>query len=96
MKKAKRTNRKFRVFASFLLIALAAFLFVKMVQMHVQIDEQQGQLESIQQQIKTVGILNEDLSVKLENLETSDGQQQQLRDNGYVDKDDQVYIYATN
>jgi|GEM_PF-2897564 len=96
MKKVKRTNRKFRVFASFLIIALAAFLFVKMVQMHVQIDEQQGQLESIQQQIETVGILNEDLSVKLENLETPDGQQQQLRDNNFVDKDDQVYIYATN
>ena len=96
MQRAKRSGKKTRLLVSLLVIAVAAFLFVKMVQIHVQIDRQQVQLDSLRQQIEVVGIQNEDLTVKLDNLETPEGQTQQLRDNGYVASDDQVYIYASN
>ncbi len=96
MRKAKRTSKKMRLLLSLVLVAFAALLFVKMVQLYMQIDLQQGQLDSLKQQIEIVGIQNEDLGVQLENMQTPEGQTQQLRDNGYVGNDDQVYIYASN
>ncbi len=96
MKRTKRTGRKTRVLVSFIIVTLVAFFFVKMVQLQVQLDEKQGQLDSLFEQITMVQIQNEDLQAKNDSLETEEGQKQQLRENGYVADDDQVYIYAGN
>ena len=96
MKRTKRTGRKTRVLVSFIIVTLVAFFFVKMVQLQVQLDEKQGQLDSLFEQITMVQIQNEDLQAKNDSLETEEGQKQQLRENGYVADDEQVYIYAGN
>ena len=92
MNRVKRTRKKANPLIRVVVVAAVVFAFVKMVQLQVQINEKQEQLDGLQQEIAAAQIQNEDLVAKSENPDTPEGQKQHLRDNGYVEYDDQVYV----
>ncbi len=96
MKQAKRTKKKVHWLIPLVVVAVIAFVFVKMVQLQVQLDEKQGEFNALQDQIAVTKIQNEDLAAKNDSLDTDKGQKQQLYDYGYVNDNDQVYVYTNN
>lgn len=62
---AKKVNWALRI----LLVAVAAFLFLKLVQLHVQLEDKQQQLIDLNNSISHQTLINEDLSEQAENAE---------------------------
>ncbi len=62
---AKKANWAVRI----LLIAVAAFLFLKLVQVHVQLEDKQQQLIDLNNSINHQVLINEDLTEQTENAE---------------------------
>lgn len=62
---AKKANWALRI----LLVAVAAFLFLKLVQLHVQLEDKQQQLIDLNNSISHQTLINEDLTEQAENAE---------------------------
>lgn len=61
----KKTNWALRI----LLIAVAAFLFLKLVQVHIQLEEKQQQLTALYNSKNHQTLINEDLTEQAENAD---------------------------
>lgn len=92
MKAKKRTRRKANWLMRIMIVALAAFALLKLLQLQMQINEKQEQIEELQTAIDTARLYNEDLTEKNEHFEQY--LEQQLREDGYVYTNDQVYQFA--
>lgn len=65
----KRSNKKTNWALRILLVAVAAFLFLKLVQLHVQLEDKQQQLIDLNNSISHQTLINEDLTEQAENAE---------------------------
>lgn len=83
----KRTNWVLRL----LLVVGAAFLFLKAVQLHLQMDEKQQQIDALQNQIYTQQVMNEDLEEQKNKAQTGDYLSQKANDAGWVLPGQQIY-----
>lgn len=81
----KRTNWVLRL----VLVACAAFLFLKAVQLHLQMDEKQQQINTLQNNIYTQQVIKEDLEEQIANAE--DYLERHANENGLVLPGQQIY-----
>lgn len=85
----KRANKKTNWVLRILLIAVAAFLFLKLVQLHVQLEDKQQQLIELNNSINHQTLLNEDLAERAENAE--DILEREANDAGLYMPGQQIY-----
>lgn len=85
----KRANKKTNWVLRILLIAVAAFLFLKLVQLHVQLEDKQRQLIELNNSINHQTLLNEDLAERAENAE--DILEREANDAGLYMPGQQIY-----
>ncbi len=90
--KTEKKNRRANLLIKLIVVTFAAFALLKLMQLQMQIDEKQKQIDEIQTQIETARLYNEDLAEKNEHFEQY--LEQQLRKDGYVYANDQVYQFA--
>ena len=81
----KSTNWAIRI----VLVAVAAFLFLKLVQLHTQIGEKQKLIDSANAQNNTLMLLNEDYESQLKNPDAC--LEKEAYDAGYLYPHQQVY-----
>ena len=85
----KRSNQKTNWFLRILLIAVAAFLFLKLVQLHVQLEDKQQRLIELNNSINHQTLINEDLTEQAENAE--DILEREANDAGLYMPGQQIY-----
>ena len=66
---ARRKNQKRNWAVRLLLVAFTAFLFVKLVQLHVQMEDKQQQITDLNDSIYKQALINEDLSEQIANAD---------------------------
>ncbi len=74
------------------LVALAAFLFLKLVQLHVQIEEKQQQIDALGDSIVKQMLINEDLNGQIANAD--EYLERQANDAGLCLPGQQIYQNA--
>lgn len=82
---AKKANWAMRI----LLVAVAAFLFLKLVQLHVQLEDKQQQLIALNNSISHQTLINEDLTEQAENAD--DILEREANDSGLYLPGQQIY-----
>lgn len=85
----KRTGKRANWALRILLIAVAAFLFLKLVQVHVQMEDKQKQLIELTNSINHQTLINEDLAEQSENAE--DILEREANDAGLYMPGQQIY-----
>ncbi len=65
MRAGQKTKKKANWAVRIVLVAVAAFLFLKLVQLHVQLEEKQQQIDAMNESIKTQTLINEDLAEQI-------------------------------
>ena len=75
MSTKKRTKKKSNLAVRIVLVAVAAFLFFKLVQLHSQIEEKQQLIDNMNSNIVKQQLINEDLSEQIENADAYLGRQ---------------------
>lgn len=85
----KRSNQKANWLMRILLVAIAAFLFLKLVQLHVQLEEKQQQLIELNNSISHQTLINEDLAEQAENAD--DILEREANDAGLYMPGQQIY-----
>lgn len=88
----KRTNKKANWALRILLVAVAAFLFLKLVQLHVQMEGKQNQLIELNNSIQRETLIIEDLAEQKENAEAI--QERKANDTGLYQPGQQIYQEA--
>lgn len=66
---ARRTTQKRNWAFRLLLVAVSAFLFIKLVQLHVQMEDKQQQISNLNDSIYKQALINEDLSEQIANAD---------------------------
>ena len=66
---ARRKNQKRNWAVRLLLVAFTAFLFVKLVQLHVQMEDKQQQITDLNDSIYKQALINEDLGEQIANAD---------------------------
>lgn len=69
MKTAHRAKKKSNWAVRLVLVAVAAFLFLKLVQLHVQMEEKQQLIDQMNDSITKQALINEDLGEQIANAE---------------------------
>lgn len=88
----KRANKKTNWALRILLVAVAAFLFLKLVQLHVQMEEKQNQWIELNNSIYRQTLIIEDLAEQTENAEAI--QERKANDTGLYQPGQQIYQEA--
>ena len=88
----KRTGRKVNWAIRILVVAVAAFLFLKLVQLHVQMEEKQAILLEQEGTLSRLTLINEDLAEQAENAESI--QERKANDSGLFQPGQQIYQEA--
>ena len=88
----KRTSKKANWAMRILLVAVAAFLFLKLVQLHVQMEEKQNQWIDLNNSINRQMLIIEDLAEQTENAEAI--QERKANDTGLYQPGQQIYQEA--
>ena len=88
----KRANKKANWALRILLVAVAAFLFLKLVQLHVQMEEKQQQWSELNNSINHQTLIIEDLAEQTENAEAI--QERKANDSGLFQPGQQIYQEA--
>lgn len=68
-KAARRSVNKRSWLVRILVIAVAAFLFLKLVQIHMQLEEKQNLITAMNESIHRQTLINEDLDEQIENAD---------------------------
>ena len=68
-RRARRTTKKRNWAVRVLVVAVAAFLFLKLVQLHVQMEEKQQQIVDMNNSIHKQMLINEDLGEQIANAD---------------------------
>lgn len=92
MKTRTPAKRKIHWVARFIIVVVIAVVFVKMVQLHMQINAKQQEIDRLDDAIAVAQVYNEDLTEKNEHYEQY--LEQRLRSAGYVYSNDQVYQFS--
>lgn len=87
--RARRADRKANWAVRILLVAIAAFLFLKLVQMNVQLEEKNQQWVELKNSISHQTLINEDLAEQKENAE--DILEREANDAGLYKPGQQIY-----
>ena len=66
---ARRATQKRNWAFRLLLVAVSAFLFIKLVQLHVQMEDKQQQISNLNDSIYKQALINEDLSEQIANAD---------------------------
>ena len=85
----KRPVKKVNWMMRILLVAIAAFLFLKLVQLHVQMEDKQQQLIELNNSISHQTLINEDLTKQAANAE--DILEREANDAGLYMPGQQIY-----
>lgn len=88
-KTAKRVRGRRGLAVRFLLIALAIFLFLKAVQLYGQIREKRLEMDKLDAEIRTQGVVNEGLADQDANAD--DHREQAAHEDGYYYSGQQIY-----
>ena len=73
-------KRKKSIFLRLALLAFSIYVIVMLLQLQMELGQSQRQLDNVDQEIKNMQLLNDDLKNKMENYEAY--QEQQARENG--------------
>ena len=88
----RRAHKKVNWAMRILLVAVAAFLFLKLVQLHVQMEEKQNQWIDLNNSINRQMLIIEDLAEQTENAEEI--QERKANDTGLYQPGQQIYQEA--
>lgn len=77
-------KRKKSIFLRLALLAFSIYVIVMLLQLQMELGQSQRQLDNVDQEIKNMQLLNDDLKNKMENYEAY--QEQQARENGRPDR----------
>lgn len=88
----RRARKKSNWAVRFVLVAVAAFLFLKLVQLHTQIEEKQQLLDNMSDRINIAMLMVEDLNEQVSNVEKQ--QERQANEAGLYFPGQQVYQNA--
>ncbi len=89
MRTARRVKKKANWALRLVLVAFAAFLFLKLVQVHMQMNEKQQQYATLQDDIRKQTLIVEDLGEQIANAD--DYLERRANENGLVLPGQQVY-----
>ncbi len=92
MRTTQRVKPKRNWAMRIMLVALAAFLFLKLVQLHVQIEEKQQQIDALGDSIVKQMLINEDLNGQIANAD--EYLERQANDAGLCLPGQQIYQNA--
>lgn len=92
MKTKRRQQRKNSALFRIVIVAVIAFVFFKLVQIQMQINEKQGEIDALAERKAVEEIYLEDLQNKVDNID--ENLEQYLREDGYVGPNDQVYQFV--
>ncbi len=90
--KSKRRQNTSGIVIRVIIVAGVAFLFFKLLQLQVQLNDKKAEIAALEQRKAVAEIYNEDLQNKVDNFD--DNLEQHLRGNGYVGPNDQVYQFV--
>lgn len=85
----KSTNKRSNIALRLMLIAVAAFLFIKLVQMHVQIQETEQKWIDLNNSINHQTLINEDLSQR--EADADENLERKANEAGLVRPGQQIY-----
>ena len=91
-KNVRRTTKKRNWAVRILVVAVAAFLFLKLVQLHVQLEDKQQQIDNLNGNIYKQMLLNEDLSEQIANAD--EYLERKANDSGLYKPGQQIYQNA--
>ncbi len=92
MKARKQSKQRFSWAVRVVLLAVAALIFVKAVQLSMQISEKQKVYDQLQEDIAVIEVYNEDLAEK--SADPQEYLEQRVREADYVYPNDQVYQFT--
>jgi len=82
-------KRKKSIFLRLALLAFSIYVIVMLLQLQMELGASQRQLDNVDQEIKNMQLLNDDLKNKMENYESY--QEQQARENGQARPGESIY-----
>ena len=82
-------KRKKSIFLRLALLAFSIYVIVMLLQLQMELGQSQRQLDNVDQEIKNMQLLNDDLKNKMENYEAY--QEQQARENGQARPGETIY-----
>ena len=82
-------KRKKSIFLRLALLAFSIYVIGRLLQLQMELGQSQRQLDNVDQEIKNMQLLNDDLKNKMENYEAY--QEQQARENGQARPGETIY-----
>lgn len=89
MRSGHRTKKKANWAARIVVVALAAFLFLKLVQVHMQLQQKSKMINQMNENIATMTVINEDLNEQI--AHSDDNRERQANEAGWFLSGQQIY-----